>query len=201
MALLFCWVRPQPMLSHLSRSTHFTLKYACAPSSLFNFQPLPLMCYKHPPCIFYTHKFSQLNPMQHQTEHADPLHGNIMSAENVCELSVCFINSLLGGGIQNIKLETIISLSVSLISKRILKLIKGNLLLCTTGRAEKNVNKFNFHSISSTALWNVSLQERNKNNLYGNYENESPSNFQLHERSVLFKIFYQSPAHTPVLSF
>lgn len=116
-------------------------------------------------------------------------------------ISVFYKFSLGGGSIQNIKLETIISLSVSLISKRILKLIKANLLLCTTGWAGKNVNKFNFHSISSTALWNVSLQERNKNNLYGNYENESPSNFQLHERSVLFKIFYQSPAHTPVLSF
>lgn len=112
-----------------------------------------------------------------------------------------FYKFSMGGVYKNIKLETITSLSVSSISKRILKLIKANLLLCTTGWAEKNVNKFNFHSISSPALWNVSLRQRNKNNLYGNYENESPSNFQLHERSVLFKIFYQSPAHTPVLSF
>lgn len=39
------WVPSQPWLSHLSRFRHFTLKCSPTTSSLFNFQPLPLMCY------------------------------------------------------------------------------------------------------------------------------------------------------------
>lgn len=114
-------------------STETTIpKHTSLTSIFFNFLILCLILLEDQCSIFYKYVLSQLNPKHIKQKMSVLLTRTIMYEEKVCELSVCFINSLLGG-IQNIRLETIILLSVSWLSKRILKFIKANLLLCTTG--------------------------------------------------------------------
>lgn len=107
------------------------LEFPSLTSIVFNFLRLCLILQESCAVFFYTRYHNEIQSSIKQQVSL------LNTTYNVWRKSAWIISVFykfsFGGSTQNIRLETIILLSVSWLSKKILKFIKANLLLCTTG--------------------------------------------------------------------